>query len=183
MKSLMIILIFVLSLVNFPPDLQAQPLAPLSFTIDETNPSRSVTDIYNELLNQKQFIYSGFQSDFQTFMTTLINSVNPCPLSPCPKQPSIRLNSFSAGIYNLELQGLIVDDPRTNDNVLSAYIRYDTPPAPGSPNFSILQSRFNNNLFSLTHSNSASTVVFFALLSPSGRSQIRAIIIADKYIL
>ena len=182
----MIILISALSLVNFPPDIQAQPLLPLTFTIKENDPVKSAAEIYAELLNEKQVIYSGFESDLQNLLQTLINSIPLCSSSSptsCPNEPSVFLNSFSGGSYNFELRGLVIGDTSVGNNVQSAYIRYDTPPMPGSPNYSIIQSAFNNNLFNITHSSSANTVIFVSIIQPNGRSKIKAIIIADKYIL
>ena len=186
MKSFMIFLISALSLANFPPAVQAQSTTPLTFTIDENNIPASAQTIINRLQLESLYTYTGFQSDFQNFLQDLINHTPACNLpvlTNCPPDPGVILNNYSGGIYFFELSGLNFFDDDNLHNLQSSYIRFNIPSQPGAPNFSILASNVNSNRFQLAHSFVSNTIILFSTIHPSGRSAIKAIIIADKYIL
>ncbi|MEM1322437.1 MAG: hypothetical protein AAGG75_19395 [Bacteroidota bacterium] len=163
------------------------PYTPMTITVDEANPAQTAQNIIDSLQAELLNYYPTAQQDLTTIITYLSNAYPLCPrgsVPSCRANPDPSIVDLPTGDYQMTFQGLTGNIGAAHDNnFYVAYLRFDNPSTPSAPNFSVLETHLDRETIDVAHSIVANSVIFIALLAPNGRSDIQAIIIADKYIL
>ncbi|MEM1322441.1 MAG: hypothetical protein AAGG75_19415 [Bacteroidota bacterium] len=181
MKRSIILIISLLLVVASTSQAQQSEGPILTVTLDTTDLTSTKQQLFNILIANDLVLYPELRRDLDKFINEAVKIRSVCT-GDCPSDPKpVLTDQPCLECYSIEMSGLVNASP--SDSIHAGYLQLEQQIDPMSHQYFNGVMAVYGTTFNFARGMISNKLLLFSLVGPGGRSNIQAIIIADKHIL